>query len=105
MLNDLRVLVALAIALGVLIMAVVALADAARRPARAYDVEGKASKKIWLLILGAGGVFALLGILGMISPVLNLIAVAPAVVYWVDVRPRIRPYGTGGPRRPQGPQW
>ncbi|WP_245993033.1 DUF2516 family protein [Xylanimonas allomyrinae] len=39
------------------------------------------------------------------STFLNLIALAPALIYWYDVRPAIKPYGTGGPRKPQGPQW
>jgi nitric oxide reductase large subunit len=96
--------VVLVISLVVFAALVVALADAARRPARAYEVEGKLTKQKWLLILGFAGVIGLLGLLGLLGVFINLIAVAPALIYWVDVRPRILPYGSGGPRRPQGPQ-
>ncbi|WP_425955947.1 DUF2516 family protein [Xylanimonas sp. McL0601] len=105
MLDFVRSFVDLAISLVVLVVAVVATVDGARRPERAYSVEGKATKRIWMLILGAGLLFAVLGALGMIQIVLNIIAIGPAAVYWYDVRPAIKPYGTGGPRRPQGPQW
>ena len=105
MLNSVRIFIDLAISLVVLVAAVVAIADGARRPERAYSVEGKATKKIWMLILGAGLLFAVLGALGMIQIILNILAIGPAAVYWYDVRPAIKPYGTGGPRRPQGPAW
>jgi hypothetical protein len=104
-LDFVRFLVVYGIALVVLVVAAVALVDGARRPERAYAVEGKANKRIWLLILGAGMLFAVLGALQLIGVVLNIVAVGPAAVYWYDVRPAIKPYGTGGPRRPQGPQW
>ena len=84
---------------------VVALVDAARRPASAYKAEGKLSKNVWLIILGVAAVLGLLGLpparLTSFS-FLNLIAVAPAIIYWADVRPRLQPYGNG--RRPRGPQ-
>lgn len=92
------------IALVVIVMAVIALLDAVRRPERAFASEGKLTKKKWLLILGAGALFALLGLLQLIGVVLNILAIAPAVIYWVDVRPAIKPYGDGRPRN-QGPQW
>ncbi|MFP3713282.1 DUF2516 family protein [Puerhibacterium sp. TATVAM-FAB25] len=104
MLDLFRGFVVLIISLAVLVVAVIALLDAVRRPERAFASEGKLTKKKWLLILGAGALFALLGALGLIGIVLNIVAIAPAVIYWVDVRPAIKPYGTGRPRN-QGPQW
>ncbi|GAB2471474.1 DUF2516 family protein [Xylanimonas ulmi] len=104
MLDLVRGLVGLTISLVVLVAAVVAIADGARRPERAYTAEGKATKTKWMLILGAGLLFAVLGALGMIQIVLNIIAIGPAAVYWYDVRPAIKPYGAGGPRGPRGPQ-
>jgi hypothetical protein len=97
--------VASAIALVVLVVAVIAFIDLLRRPERAFTAEGKATKTIWTLVLGAGLLFAVLGSLRMIDIVLNIIAIGPAAVYWYGVRPAIKPYGPGGPRRPQGPQW
>ncbi len=107
MLSQLQYFITLALAWAVFIMQVVAFVDAVRRPARAYVSEGKLTKKIWLIILGVAALFGLLGLpsgggvggLGFFG----IIAVTPAIIYWVDVRPRIRPYGSGGSRRPQGP--
>ncbi len=104
MLDYFRGFVVLIISLAVLVVAVIALLDAVRRPERAFASEGKLTKNNWLLILGAGALFALLGALGLIGIVLNIVAIAPAVIYWVDVRPAIKPYGNGRPRN-QGPQW
>lgn len=105
-LSNIRFFVAAAIAIAVLVCAVVALVDASRRPERAFASEGKQTKKIWMLILGGGLLFAVLGAVGMISVVLNIVAIGPAAVYWYGVRPAIKPYGTGsGPSRPSGPTW
>lgn len=104
MLDLFRGFVVLIISLVVIVAAVIALLDAVRRPERAFSSEGKLTKNKWLLILGAGALFALLGLLNLIGIVLNIVAIAPAVIYWVDVRPVIKPYGTGRPRN-QGPQW
>jgi hypothetical protein len=94
------------LALAVFAVQVVAFFDALRRPASAYTAEGKLSKNIWLLILGIAAAIGLLGIPsgagGRGFGFINIIAVTPAIIYWVDVRPRIRPYGSGG-GRPQGP--
>ncbi|GAB4086557.1 hypothetical protein GCM10028784_31870 [Myceligenerans cantabricum] len=96
-------LVTLIIGWGVLIALVIAILDAARRPSHGYKSEGKLDKTKWMLILGFAGVVALLGALNMIGVFLNLVAVVPAAIYWVDVRPRLLRYGTGsGPQRPGG---
>lgn len=98
-----QALVSLIIGWGVLIALVVALVDAVRRPDHGYKAEGKLDKTKWLLILGFAGVVSVLGALQMIGVFLNLIAIVPAAIYWVDVRPRLLRYGTGnGPRRPGG---
>lgn len=97
-----------ALAIVIFVVQVIALGDAARRPARAFTAEGKQTKNLWLVILA---IAAVLGFLGLppafvtAGSFLNLIALAPALIYWYGVRPAIKPYGTGGPRRPQGPQW
>ena len=97
------------LALAVFVVQVVALVDAARRPDSGYRAEGRVPKVGWLAILG---VAAALGFLGlpqgwlqggfMFGSFLNIIAVAPALIYWVSVRPRLQPYGTGG--KPRGPR-
>ncbi len=87
-----------------------ALVDAARRPASAFTAEGKLSKPVWLAILGVAAVLGFLSLpLGGPSlGFLGLIAVVAAIVYLVDVRPRLQPYGNGrrgggsGGNRPGG---
>jgi uncharacterized membrane protein YeiB len=98
------------VVLAILILAVevYALVDAARRPARAFTSEGKLTKPLWLVILGVAtalGVLALPTSGGRISPLgfLSIIGVVAAIVYLVDVRPRLQPYsGKGRPQRPNG---
>jgi|GEM_PF-435940 len=97
MLSTLRFILVLVIGLGVLAAAVVAFVDAVRRPERAFTEAGKRTKKFWLLVLGAGLLFAVLGALNMIGIVLNLAALVPAAVYWYDVRPELP--NTGGSTR------
>ncbi len=106
MLSQLQLFVWMVLALAVFAVQVVALVDALRRPARAFTAEGKLSKNIWLIILGIAAAIGLLGIPsgggGGGFGFFNIIAVTPAIIYWVDVRPRIRHHGRGG-GRPQGP--
>ncbi|WP_308016364.1 DUF2516 family protein [Cellulosimicrobium marinum] len=86
-----------------------ALVDALRRPASAFTAEGKLTKPIWLAILGAAAVLGFLSLPlgGPNLGFLGLIAVVAAIVYLVDVRPRLQPYGNGrrggsGGGRPSG---
>jgi hypothetical protein len=97
------------IVLAVVVFAIQAYAffDAVRRPAQGYKSEGKLSKPIWLLILGVAAALGFLGLPPMMLTsysFLNLIAVVAAIVYLVDVRPRLQPYGNGRgrPQRPSG---
>lgn len=94
------------LAVVVFVVQLVAFLDAARRPANAYVSEGKLKKNIWLIILGIAALIGLFGLPPMLMTAgsfFNVIAVTPAIIYWVDVRPKIQPYGSGGGRRPQGP--
>ncbi|PZR51682.1 DUF2516 domain-containing protein [Xylanimonas oleitrophica] len=108
MIGSFQLLLIAVLAVGIVAFQVVALVDAVRRPQRAFAAEGKQTKQRWLLFLGIALVIGVLGLPPsyVTAPILNLISLAPAVIYWVDVRPAIKPYGTGnGPRRPRGPQW
>ena len=80
----------IAITIGVLFVALLALVDALRRPADAFAENGKKTKKFWLLILGAGALFAVMGAVGMLNIMINILAIVPGAVYWYDVRPAIR---------------
>lgn len=94
--------------LGVAVFAVqvAAFADAVSEPRNAFTSEGKLTKQIWLLILGVAMALGFLGLPPMMwtsYSFLNLFALVPAVVYWVDVRPRVRPYRRR--KGPSGPQY
>lgn len=92
----------LALHLLVLVLCLVALVDALRRPARAFTAAGKRTRNFWLAVLGVasalsfvatpfgggGGGFLLFAILAAVA----------ASVYLVDVKPAVAPYsGRGGP--------
>jgi hypothetical protein len=72
--------------LAVIVTCIVALADAARRPAAAFIAHGKLTKPIWTGILVAAILVALvLGFVSFIGP----FAVVAAIVYLVDVKPAL----------------
>jgi len=83
-----------------------ALVDCATRQQRAFPTAGKRTKGFWLLITGVATVVAFLAVpLGVISnSIFQFLAWAGlvgALVYFVDVRPAVRPYskrrgGRGG---------
>ena len=82
--------------LGVLVLVVWALIDAATRPPDAFVAAGKQTKQIWLAILGVSLLVCLLGLGGYLGILGAVIAVA-AIVYLVDVRPAVRGMRPGGP--------
>ncbi len=86
------------VSLAALAVELFALVDAAVRPDRAFRAADRRSKGFWLAIL-AGTI--LLGFL----PMIGFIAVVAAIVYLVDVRPRVRALsGRGGSSSgPYGP--
>lgn len=65
-----------------------AIADAARRPAHAFTSERKLTKPLWLVILVAAALVGIVGFPGFLS----LIVAVAAIIYLVDVRPRLLPY-------------
>ena len=81
--------------LGLLILVVWALIDAATRPAAAFVAAGKQTKQIWLAILGVSLLLCLIGIAGVLGLFGAVVAVA-AIVYLVDVRPAVREMRPGG---------
>jgi hypothetical protein len=85
----------LVINLAIFVVKVWALVDAAIRPEAAYVASGKQTKTFWLVVLA---VAVLSGFLGFLS----IIGLVAALVYIVDVRPRVRAY-RGGSSGPYGP--
>ncbi|HME50480.1 MAG TPA: DUF2516 family protein [Mycobacterium sp.] len=70
--------------IAVLILAVYAFVHAALQRGDAYTAAEKLTKPVWLLILGAGVLLALvLGVTGI------AIAAVAAGIYLVDVRPKL----------------
>ena len=88
--------------LVVLVICVVALVDAARRPAAAFVSAGKRTKNFWVAVTAAAAAVSFVampptGIAGL--RFLVLIAAVAGIVYLVDVRPAVTPYsGRRGPR-------
>jgi len=72
----------LVISLAILLVKVVALVDAARRPPAAFAYAGKQTKQFWIVVLALAVVTTFLGFL-------SLLGLVAALVYFVDVRPAI----------------
>lgn len=116
MIATIQVVVLLALYLIVFVMCVVALVDAARRPAPAFTAAGKRTKGFWLAVLGVATAIAFVALpypigIGAMSFFVAGIAAAAAGVYLADVRPAVEGHsgrggrgrggrGGRGPRRP-----
>lgn len=101
-LSSLQSLVFLALSLLVLALCVVALVDAARRPASAFTSAGKRTKNFWVAVLGVATAIAFVGLGNAGFLFFAVIAAVAAGVYLADVKPAITPYsgrgGSGGSR-------
>jgi len=105
-----QVVVFLVLHLIIFGMCIVALVDAARRPAAAFTAAGKRTKGFWLVVLGVATAIAFVALpypvgIGALNFFVAAMAAAAAGVYLADVRPAVGPYSGGrGPRggRPGG---
>jgi hypothetical protein len=88
----------LVISVVLLAVKIWALVDAIIRPEHAFVAAGKQTKGFWLVILALAVV---LGWIGLFS----IIGLVAALVYLVDVRPRVREIrrGSSGGSGPYGP--
>jgi hypothetical protein len=89
--------------LGILLLKVFCLFDAAFRREDAYRAADKKKKSFWLIVLAIAVVVDVLPIgLGLILMLAGLVA---AIVYLVDVRPALKEVagGRGGGRNNMGP--
>jgi formate-dependent nitrite reductase membrane component NrfD len=86
--------------LALLVFKVFVFIDAAFRRADAYRAVDKQTKPFWLIVLGLAVAVSLFAVPGL-GQMLSLIGLVAAIVYMVDVRPRIRaisPQRRGGKR-------
>lgn len=92
----------LLLSLAVLVVEVFAFVDAAVRPESSYRAAGKQTKPFWLIVLGIAVALTFFGGAGF--GLLGIAALVAAIVYLVDVRPRLRELRRGGPSSgPYGP--
>ncbi|MGI8681600.1 MAG: DUF2516 family protein [Mycobacteriales bacterium] len=84
------------VALGLFVLKIFAFVDAAIRPEPVWRAAVTQSKTFWLVLLALAVLFGGLGILG-------LAGLVAAIVYLVDVRPKLREVQGGG--RPGGRGW
>jgi uncharacterized membrane protein len=79
----------LVIHLAMLVVKVFALVDASTRPEPAFTYNDKQTKTFWVVVLALAVVSSFLGFL-------SIIGLVAALVYLVDVRPRVREFRRGG---------
>jgi 4-amino-4-deoxy-L-arabinose transferase-like glycosyltransferase len=88
-LGSLQGLIGLVFGIFALVLAVYGLVDALRNRPDAFTAAGKASKNIWLAILGVAVALAFYSITSPFS-LAWILAVVGAGVYAADVRPALR---------------
>lgn len=100
MIRTLQALIYFALYAAVFAVAVYALIDALRRPARAFVSGGKRTKQFWTVLLGVATAVAFVALPWPVGfGALSFLALGSAVaggVYLADVRPAIKPYSGGG---------
>jgi hypothetical protein len=87
--GNLQLLIALVFGVAVLALSVFGLVDALRHRPDAFTAAGKASKNIWLVILGVAVALSLTSVDSAFS-LPWILAVVGAGVYAADVRPALR---------------
>lgn len=99
-----------ALAVAALIVELWAFVDAMRRPTAAFPAAGKQTKPLWLIILGVAGAIGLYSAastgssgIRVVVGILPVAAFIAAAIYLVDVRPKVREIGRGGPSSHHGP--
>ena len=114
MFGSLQLLIIVIIAIITFAAAVWALIEALRYPPQAYVAAGKRTKVFWGSITGGAALIAFLtlpppfGFGGGIFSFFTIVALAAIIIFFVDVRPRLkenhRP-GYGGPRQTDRGGW
>lgn len=96
--------VLLLLGIGSLVLTGYAALDALRRKGSLFPHVGRLSKPVWLGILGAAFLIAIVSF-GYTSTlgILNVLGVIAAGIYLAEVRPKLRQIGGGGGSGPYGP--
>jgi hypothetical protein len=107
MFGELQYLIILVLAVVTFVAAVWALVEALRYPNDAYVAAGKRTKTFWGAITGVSALIAFLTLpppLGFGSGIMSFFTIAALVgilVFFVDVRPRLKEQHRPGPSRPR----
>jgi len=100
--GSLQGLIALVFGVAALVLSAFGFIDALRHRPDAFTAAGKASKKIWLIVLGVAVVLSFYSVFAAFS-LAWILAVVGAGVYAADVRPALRRVmgrgSSGGPSR------
>jgi len=88
-LGSIQLFIVFVFGVGALVLSVFGLVDALRHRPAAFTAAGKASKNIWLAVLGVAVALSLVGISSPFS-LPWILAVVGAGVYAADVRPALR---------------
>jgi hypothetical protein len=75
--------------LALLVFKVAVFIDAACRRGAAFPAVDKQTKPFWLVVLGFGAIVSFLPI-PLLGQMLSLVGLVAAIVYLVDVRPRVK---------------
>lgn len=89
LLSNAQGLIGLALGVGVLVLNIVALVDAARHKPDAFVAAGKRTKGFWTAILGFSTLVAFLVLYNPLS-LFGILAVVAGALYLADVRPALR---------------
>ena len=101
----------LIIAIVTLIAAAWGLIEALRAPAQAYVAAGKRTKLFWGSIMGVALLIAFLtlppplGIGHGVLSIFSLVALVAIIMFFVDVRPKIKEHNRRGPTNTQRGGW
>jgi hypothetical protein len=88
--------VLLVLGIGTLALTAFAAFDATRHPANLYPAVGRLSKPIWLGILVAAFLIAIVSFGAATLGLLNIAGVIAAGIYLADVRPKLKQAGGRG---------
>jgi hypothetical protein len=76
--------------LAILVFEAFAFVDVLIRRSDAFPAVDKQTKPFWMIVLGLAVAVSIVPVGGFLSGILSLLGLVAAIVYVVDVRPRVR---------------